>query len=332
MIASQFTKKKIGTLTLGEKIRKIRSERRISISDVSKATGIQAKYLEALEAGSYESLPAAVYVRGFLRSYANYLSIDDEVLLRSYEREKKVQSNMQRTPEKENFISPINFSRFAVTPKAILVSLGLLLSVGGFYYLYHEISVFVSTPRLVILEPLDGSVIQGKTARVRGVTEKDSEVFINEQPILLDDDGRFNQELALQNGANTISVRSKNRFDKEETKTVVVRAEFEEMQTNQTEPAPENSDGQAAGMTVVVRIKDSPVTLSVEVDGLLVFNGAMLAGDTKEFKAVSEIAFTADKGDKALVKINGQDEKPLREQSGQAEKIVFKAADYRDKN
>ena len=68
-----FTKKNIETLTLGEKLKKLRSERRISLGDVSRNTKIQIKYLEFIEEGAYDKLPADVYAKGFLKSYAEFL-------------------------------------------------------------------------------------------------------------------------------------------------------------------------------------------------------------------------------------------------------------------
>lgn len=56
----RFTKKKIEALTLGERIRKIRAEKRLTVSDVAKGAKIQARYLEFLEEGDYAKLPADV--------------------------------------------------------------------------------------------------------------------------------------------------------------------------------------------------------------------------------------------------------------------------------
>ena len=91
-----FIKKSIGTLTLGEKLKKLRSERRISLSEVSKHTRIQVKYLEYLEEGQYEKLPVDVYVRGFLKNYADFLAIDANVLIRLYEKEREIKKNLEK--------------------------------------------------------------------------------------------------------------------------------------------------------------------------------------------------------------------------------------------
>jgi len=61
------------------------------------------KYLEYLENGQYEKLPAEVYVRGFLRSYARYLNIDEQALVKLYERERNIQANLSQAPPKKTF-------------------------------------------------------------------------------------------------------------------------------------------------------------------------------------------------------------------------------------
>ena len=73
-----FVKKSVETLTLGEKLKKIRSERRIGLTDISRFTKIQLKYLEDIEEGRYEKLPSDVYVKGFLKSYAKFLGVNGD--------------------------------------------------------------------------------------------------------------------------------------------------------------------------------------------------------------------------------------------------------------
>jgi cytoskeleton protein RodZ len=68
---------------IGDTLRSTREHRGLSIEQVAQDTRISARFLEALEAEQFDELPAPVYVRGFLRSYANYLKIDAQPLLDS---------------------------------------------------------------------------------------------------------------------------------------------------------------------------------------------------------------------------------------------------------
>lgn len=71
-------------IELGQMLRDARQSKGVSLAEVEEATKIRRKYLEALEATDYDSLPPSVYSRGFLRSYATYLGLDPEAALDAY--------------------------------------------------------------------------------------------------------------------------------------------------------------------------------------------------------------------------------------------------------
>ena len=66
---------------LGELLRETRLSRAYTLEEVERDTRINSVYLEALEHGRYELLPAPVYTRGFVRSYARHLGLDEEQAL-----------------------------------------------------------------------------------------------------------------------------------------------------------------------------------------------------------------------------------------------------------
>ena len=68
-------------MAIGMTLRGARVQRGLSIEQVAQDTRISVRFLEALEDEAFDDLPAPVYVRGFLRSYANYLKIDANPLL-----------------------------------------------------------------------------------------------------------------------------------------------------------------------------------------------------------------------------------------------------------
>ena len=66
---------------IGESLTNARLRRGLSIEQVAGDTRIAARFIEALESEDFGALPAPVYVRGFLRSYASFLRIDPASLL-----------------------------------------------------------------------------------------------------------------------------------------------------------------------------------------------------------------------------------------------------------
>ncbi|MDA0351383.1 MAG: helix-turn-helix domain-containing protein [Chloroflexi bacterium] len=62
--------------TIGARLEDARLSKQLSFEEVERDTRISRRYLEALERGHYEIMPAPVYARGFMRSYADYLGLD----------------------------------------------------------------------------------------------------------------------------------------------------------------------------------------------------------------------------------------------------------------
>ncbi|MEM7115977.1 MAG: RodZ domain-containing protein [Chloroflexota bacterium] len=70
---------------LGQILREARENKGLTLAEVQEETRIHARFLDALETGSYETLPTPVHVRGFLRNYARFLSLDPKPLLDRYQ-------------------------------------------------------------------------------------------------------------------------------------------------------------------------------------------------------------------------------------------------------
>ncbi|MDD5655704.1 MAG: DUF4115 domain-containing protein [Elusimicrobia bacterium] len=64
----------------GARLRSVRMERGYSLESVGQHTRIPRKFLEAMEQGRFDDLPAPVYARSYLRSYCDYLELAFEPL------------------------------------------------------------------------------------------------------------------------------------------------------------------------------------------------------------------------------------------------------------
>ncbi len=64
---------------IGDSLREARVRRGIDFAEAELATKIRGKYLRALEDEQFELLPAETYVKGFLRTYAEYLGLDGQL-------------------------------------------------------------------------------------------------------------------------------------------------------------------------------------------------------------------------------------------------------------
>ena len=64
---------------IGNSLREARLRQGLEFPEIEQATKIRGKYLRALEEEQFEVLPAQTYVKGFLRSYADYLALDGQL-------------------------------------------------------------------------------------------------------------------------------------------------------------------------------------------------------------------------------------------------------------
>jgi cytoskeletal protein RodZ len=330
MVLNGFTRKKVGSMTLGEKLTKLRSDGRISLSEVSKSTKIQVKYLEYLESGLYEKLPAEVYVKGFLRSYANYLGVTDKILIRLYERDRGIRRNIVREENNEEAVMPISFSRFLITPKILAISTSILVGLAITFYFYREVSSFISEPYLLIASPVNGQVIDGNEVIVSGELEKGSEVRINDQPTVVNEAGKFSEKVMILPGMNTITVCAKNKLKKETVKTINVQSNFENNTADNTGMLEDNNkskNGNGEKIKLEILIVTAPTWVSVKSDDSVVFSGIIEPDSSKEFEAVSKFSVESDKGNNTLVKLNGEDKGRLSEKSEIIKDVIFSKED-----
>lgn len=69
---------------IGTSLREARLRHGVDLVEAERATKIRSKYLRALEADQFELLPAQTYVKGFLRSYAEFLGLDGQLYVDEY--------------------------------------------------------------------------------------------------------------------------------------------------------------------------------------------------------------------------------------------------------
>lgn len=71
-------------MTLGEKLRQAREERGITISDVAEHTRISPLYLQSIEADDFKVLPGGIFNKGFIKSFAKYVGVDENEAMTDY--------------------------------------------------------------------------------------------------------------------------------------------------------------------------------------------------------------------------------------------------------
>jgi cytoskeletal protein RodZ len=68
----------------GEHLRREREMRGVSLAEISSATRISTKFLEAIENGQWDRLPGGAFNRGYIRSTSRYLGLDEDSMVAEY--------------------------------------------------------------------------------------------------------------------------------------------------------------------------------------------------------------------------------------------------------
>jgi len=91
----------------GNCLRRAREEKSLTVGDVSASTKVPRSAIELLESGSLSGLPAQVFVRGFIRSYAKAVGIAEARPLGLYDRAVNRESEEARAKSASPVVDPV---------------------------------------------------------------------------------------------------------------------------------------------------------------------------------------------------------------------------------
>jgi cytoskeleton protein RodZ len=115
----------------GERLKRERELREVTLDEINSATRISNRFLEAMENEDWQKLPGGVFNRGFVRSIARFLGLDEEGLLAEYDMAHGAQEQSAPKREEVRIPSPPRW-----VPVAAALGLLLLLAAciaGGIY-------------------------------------------------------------------------------------------------------------------------------------------------------------------------------------------------------
>jgi cytoskeletal protein RodZ len=196
--------------TFGQTLASAREKNNLSHSALSTMLHIPMETLIALEEERAEHLPAQPLVRGYVQLLAQALGLNEEGLLALWRRDFSVAKTSPLAPRrnthwfiKRNF-SPRNFS-------LMLLGIAGILGSGFVFLQWRQLS---KPPELSITSPQNLSVLSSPV-RLSGKTHPNNTVVVNTQPVSLDPQGRFEQDLELPPGERAIVVNAKDNRGRE---------------------------------------------------------------------------------------------------------------------
>lgn len=200
-----FKHKQLATdKTLAEILKDERVKAEFSIEQVASLSGTSIKFVTILEAGEYDLLPGEIYAKQFIKNLCQLYHLNERKMVNLYQKEKGVQMLLlepQPLKEKAGLIQKIS-------PKIIRNSLITLVALAFFSYFGWEILTIFSPPNLTIVEPADQTTTSQPFIEITGQTKPESTVTINEQEIILKEDGSFSETVNLVEGLNTFIIES----------------------------------------------------------------------------------------------------------------------------
>ena len=118
---------------IGNSLREARYRQQLELSDVEQATKIRSRYLQALEEESFDALPAQTYVKGFLRTYADYLGLDGQLYVDEYNSRYSVGEDEPREPVVARRTSTVYQRHRRLERRGVLFALGGIAVVCAFF-------------------------------------------------------------------------------------------------------------------------------------------------------------------------------------------------------
>jgi cytoskeleton protein RodZ len=257
-----------GDAKIGETLERARKERGLTLDEVEHATKIRKRYLVGLEREDFGVLPDAVYARGFLKTYANYLGLDGEELARELKDRRKPRRDRAiayGAPNKSDFDQPLinpgelsaSQRRKSISGSTILTLLVALLAlaavVGTLYYVGRGVQISGEKP--APSQPSEEQAADGSKPEA----------------------GRAPEERVEQEPAGGDSEGAGAR------------------------------DAEPDSLTVVVSVEGTPSWLSILADGNLRYEQIAQPGFSQTFEAQREITIRTGNAGAVGVQVNGQD-------------------------
>lgn len=119
----------------GEHLKRERELRGVTLEEVAAATRISPRFLEALENEQWDRLPGGAFNRGFIRSVARYLGLDEENMVAEYALETKGLNESSASSDLQGM--PRDW-RPVITGAIVLLVVMIVLAVGLHYYHARE--------------------------------------------------------------------------------------------------------------------------------------------------------------------------------------------------
>jgi cytoskeletal protein RodZ len=178
-------------------LKNTRLDKEWDLIDISKKLKVPVKYLEALENGEVVCYPQEPYCSLIIKDYADYLGLNGKDVLALF----------RRDFEQKNKVKKASRNSFSFTPKVTFTMSIILVIIIFVFYLTSEYYKFHLPPKLKVNWPLEATV-SASTVEINGITDSESTIRINDDLIMVNNDGSFQKKINLNTGENLVTIQS----------------------------------------------------------------------------------------------------------------------------
>jgi cytoskeleton protein RodZ len=262
----------------GDHLKREREMRGVTLEEISAATRIAPRFLAALESEQWELLPGGVFNRGFIRSVARYLGLDEDTLVAEYalETRGRAEPGVVADPPEE---PDRNGARVFVVVVLVLVVLA-----GGWAAVHFLGPKIAARLHKHSGEPVNSAPDSGVAPSFAGAT---------------------GERTASQTSTQTAAQSSAPNFAPD---TAVAPPSDPAISSR---PAASDSDGAALGSGTVpvldLKLEAAKATdVKVVADGRPLFEGHMDARQVYRFTAVNSLEISSSESSAIALELNGQ--------------------------
>jgi cytoskeletal protein RodZ len=205
--------------TIGLIIKETRLKKKYSLSKLEKEIKIKKNFLQAIEKEEWGKLPDFVVVTGFVKNISKALNLDEEKITAVLRRDYPPQT-LAINPK------PDISDSFVWSPKLTFLAGIIVVVVLVLGYLAFQYSRFISPPTLTVSQPKENQVVSEKLLVVSGKTDTDATIKINNQPAIVDGDGKFTTTIEINEATTEVEVKSLSRSRKETIIKVKIKPEL----------------------------------------------------------------------------------------------------------
>lgn len=211
--------------TVGEILKKARIQKNITFEEAEKVLRIRKKFLQALEENAWDKLPALPYIKGFIKNYSNYLGLKSEEMIAIFRRQFSLRDKTQVLPE--GLANPLNDPLIKITPQMMIGVVIFSFVLIFFGYLLWQFKIYKSPPNLEVISPQEGEILTQEKIEIKGISDEDAVVSVNNVKIALNPKGGFSTAIRLVPGVNTISIESTSKYGKKKLINRTIQANIQ---------------------------------------------------------------------------------------------------------